>query len=79
MEWEKVEGAFYGFPRLKVRLPSKVVARRLLDEHNLAVLPGVIFGPSGEGRIRISFGSPPETIVEGTRRLKEFFKGSRAL
>jgi aspartate/methionine/tyrosine aminotransferase len=79
LEWEKVEGAFYGFPRLKVRLASKVVARRLLDEHNLAVLPGVIFGPSGEGRIRISFGSPPETIVEGTRRLKEFFKGSRAL
>jgi aspartate/methionine/tyrosine aminotransferase len=79
LEWEKVEGAFYGFPRLRVRLASKMVARRLLDEHNLAVLPGVIFGPSGEGRIRISFGSPPETIVEGTRRLKEFFKGSRAL
>ena len=77
LEWEKVEGAFYGFPKLKVRLASKVVARRLLDEHNLAVLPGVLFGPSGEGRIRMSFGSPRETIVEGTRRLKEFFKKAR--
>jgi aspartate/methionine/tyrosine aminotransferase len=77
LEWERVEGAFYGFPRFKARLASKAVAKRLLDEHNLAVLPGVIFGPSGEGRIRISFGSPRETIIEGTRRLKEFFKDAR--
>jgi len=74
LESEKVEGAFYGFPKYRARLSSKVVARRLLDEQNVAVLPGVIFGPSGERRIRISFGSSPETIVEAMRRLKEFFK-----
>ncbi|HYW85622.1 MAG TPA: aminotransferase class I/II-fold pyridoxal phosphate-dependent enzyme, partial [Spirochaetia bacterium] len=53
---------------------SKVVAKRLLNEQNVAVLPGVIFGPSGERRIRISFGSSPETIGEAMRRLKVFFK-----
>lgn len=74
LESEKVEGAFYGFPKYRGRLGSKVVARRLLNEQNVAVLPGVIFGPSGERRIRISFGSSPETIVEGMWRLKEFFK-----
>jgi len=74
LESEKVEGAFYGFPKYRARLGSKAVARRLLDEQNVAVLPGVIFGPSGERRIRISFGSSPETIAEGMRRLKEFFK-----
>ena len=74
LESQKIEGAFYGFPRFKTRLGSKEVARRLLNEQNVAVLPGVIFGPAGEGHIRISFGSPPETIVEGTRRLKAFFK-----
>ena len=74
---EKVEGAFYGFPRYRARTGSKVLAKRLLNEQNVAVLPGAIFGPSGERRIRISFGSSPETIVEGTRRLKEFFKGQR--
>jgi aspartate aminotransferase len=77
LESEKVEGAFYGFPKYRGRVGSMAVARRLLNEQNVAVLPGVIFGPSGEGRIRISFGSPPETIVEATRRLKEFF-GARA-
>jgi len=74
LEGEKVEGAFYGFPRYRARLGSKVVAKRLLNEQNVAVLPGVIFGPSGERRIRISFGSSPETIGEAMRRLKVFFK-----
>ncbi|HVB95464.1 MAG TPA: aminotransferase class I/II-fold pyridoxal phosphate-dependent enzyme [Nitrososphaerales archaeon] len=77
LESQKVEGAFYGFPRFKASLGSRVVANRLLSEQNVAVLPGVIFGPSGERHLRISFGSPPETIVEGTRRLKAFFKGAR--
>jgi len=77
LEGRKAEGAFYGFPKFGAPLGSREVARRLLDEQNVAVLPGVIFGPSGEGHIRISFGSPPETIVEGTRRLKAFFKDVR--
>ena len=77
LECQKIEGAFYGFPRFKMRLGSKEVARRLLNERNVAVLPGVIFGPSGEGHIRISFGSSRETIVEGTRLLKGFFKDAR--
>ena len=77
LESQKVEGTFYGFPKFKGRLSSMTVARRLLDEHNVAVLPGLIFGPSGEGHLRISFGSPPETIAEGTRRLRDFFKGDR--
>ena len=74
LEWEHVEGAFYGFPSFKSRLGSREVARRLITEHNVALLPGVIFGPSGEGRIRISFGSPRETIEEATRRMRIFFK-----
>jgi aspartate/methionine/tyrosine aminotransferase len=74
LESQKPEGAFYGFPRYKGRLGSMAVARRLLDEQNVAVLPGAIFGPSGEKHLRISFGSPPETIAEGTRRLGDFFK-----
>jgi aspartate/methionine/tyrosine aminotransferase len=76
LECQKIDGAFYAFPRFKRRLGSMEVANRLLDEHNVAVLPGVIFGPSGEGHLRISFGSSPETIVEGTRRLRDFFKGA---
>jgi aspartate/methionine/tyrosine aminotransferase len=74
LEYQKVEGAFYGFPKFKMSLDSKEIALRLLNEKSVAVLPGVIFGPSGEGHIRISFGSAPEVIAEGMKRLKEFFK-----
>jgi aspartate aminotransferase len=77
LEWEDVEGAFYGFPKFKMRTGSNEVARRLLTEQNVAVLPGAIFGPSGERRIRISFGSTRETIVEATKRLSVFFKKAR--
>ena len=73
LESQKVEGAFYGFPRLKVPLGSREVASRLLDEQNVAVLPGAIFGANGEGHLRISFGSPPETIHEAVERMAAFF------
>jgi len=78
LESERIEGAFYAFPRFRLKLTSRVVARRLLERHNVAVLPGAIFGASGEGRLRISFGSSRETIEEGTRRMKAFFKAASA-
>lgn len=74
LESHMVEGAFYCFPRYKAKGGSMELAKRLLAEKNVAVLPGAIFGPSGEGHLRLSFGSPPETIVEGTRRLGSFFE-----
>lgn len=74
LESHRAEGAFYGFPRYKSKGSSMALAKRLLEESNVAVLPGAIFGPSGEGHLRVSFGSPPETIVEGTRRLRAFFE-----
>jgi aspartate/methionine/tyrosine aminotransferase len=77
LECQKIEGAFYAFPRYETRLGSRELAKRLLLEHDVAVLPGVIFGPSGERHIRISFGSSAETIITGTRRLKEFFEATR--
>ncbi len=78
LEWEPVEGAFYGFPGFKGREGSRSLATRMLKEQNVALLPGAIFGPAGEGHLRISFGSPPETIVEGVRRVKEFFEHGRS-
>jgi aspartate/methionine/tyrosine aminotransferase len=76
LEYEETEGAFYSFPRYKAHLASASVARKLLSGYNIAVLPGSIFGPSGEGHLRISFASAPETITEGMQRLKAFFDDS---
>ena len=43
-------GAFYAFPDIrKFGLSSKEFALRLLEEENVAVVPGDAFGPAGEG------------------------------
>ncbi len=43
--------------------------QRLLDEENVAVVPGAAFGVHGEGFVRISLAAAPENVVAGTRRL----------
>ncbi|HEY6283345.1 MAG TPA: aminotransferase class I/II-fold pyridoxal phosphate-dependent enzyme [Nitrososphaerales archaeon] len=64
------QGAFYSFPSYKSRLGSTELSERLLRQNNLAVIPGVLFGPSGERHLRISFGASREAIEEGMKRLK---------
>ncbi len=73
LDYREIDGAFYAFPRYRARLGSAALSRRLLADRNVAVLPGAIFGPSGEGHLRISFASSPDTIRGGMRRLKAFF------
>ncbi|MDA4117269.1 MAG: pyridoxal phosphate-dependent aminotransferase [Thaumarchaeota archaeon] len=76
LEYQETEGAFYSFPRYRGHLASSAVARKLLNGYNVAVLPGAIFGPSGEGHLRISFASSEETLAEAMHRLKAFFEDS---
>jgi aspartate aminotransferase len=67
-----IEGAFYAFPRYKVKMGSVEFAKRLLERHGVAVLPGSSFGPSGEGHIRISFSGSEESIDQGIKKLGVF-------
>ncbi|MEJ5225361.1 MAG: aminotransferase class I/II-fold pyridoxal phosphate-dependent enzyme, partial [Anaerolineales bacterium] len=70
----KPEGAFYVFPNVKsFGIPSKELARRILDEAGVAVLSGTDFGPGGEGYIRIAYATSMEQIEEGMARLAAFF------
>ena len=41
----------------------------LLDDHGVSVAPGSVFGPGGEGYVRISLAADDEHIVEGLHRL----------
>jgi aspartate aminotransferase len=68
------EGAFYVFPRYDLPLPSVRFCADLLAEEKLAVVPGVAFGPHGEGHIRISYSSPEAVLDEGAERLERFVR-----
>jgi aspartate aminotransferase len=68
------EGAFYAFPNIKsFRLPSRQVARRLLDEAGVAMLPGTDFGKGGEGYLRLCYATSVGVIDRALERMAEFF------
>jgi aspartate aminotransferase len=75
LQFISADGAFYSFPRYDGRISSLAFSRRLLDSKGVAVLPGSIFGPSGEKHLRISFAAPRDTIEGGMRLLGEFIEG----
>jgi len=56
-------GAFYVFPNVRgLGKPVEWLARHLLDEAGVAVLPGTVFGEYGEGYLRICFANSLENI-----------------
>lgn len=69
----QVEGSFYSFPSYNHKLRSRDLCRRLLENKNVALLPGSVFGPLGEKHMRICFAASEETIEKAMDGLKEFF------
>lgn len=66
-------GAFYAFPSIQsTGMTSEQFAERLLLEEKVAVVPGHVFGASGEGYIRCSYASSLEQLQEAIRRMKRF-------
>lgn len=71
-------GAFYMFPCIKeFGLTSDEFATRLLQEEELAVVPGTAFGDCGEGFIRISYAYSIDELKEAMKRLGNFISRLR--
>ena len=69
------EGAFYALVRLPPRLGDSVAAaERLLDEERVVTVPGLAFGSSAEGWLRLSWVAPPEVTAEGLARIARFLR-----
>lgn len=67
------KGAFYTFPCIKeFGLTSDEFATRLLEEEELAVVPGTAFGDCGEGFIRISYAYSIDELKEAMNRINNF-------
>lgn len=66
-------GAFYAFPSItSTGLSSQEFAEQLLLKEGVAVVPGDVFGESGEGHIRCSYASSLEQLQEAIKRIKRF-------
>ena len=68
------EGAFYTFPNIQeTGMDSWTLAEYILDKAQVVTVPGLSFGPYGEGYLRVSFCTETENIVEGLRRMEALF------
>lgn len=69
----KPEGAFYVFPSIKKSGEKSLdFAKNLLAKKKVALVPGVAFGPSCEGYVRISYASSYENLQEAIARIKSY-------
>jgi aspartate aminotransferase len=65
------QGAFYVFPNVSAfGRKSDWLAEYLLEEAEVALLPGTSFGKNGEGYLRLCFANSLENILEALVRMK---------
>jgi aspartate/methionine/tyrosine aminotransferase len=66
-------GAFYAFPNVKATgRNSRDLARDLLNEAHVALIPGESFGDNGAGYLRLSYAASEAELKEALARMKSF-------
>ena len=76
LDWLPPEGAFYCMVRLPGRWAANSLgaAEALLERHRVLATPGIAFGASGEGWMRLSWVAEPDALRTGIDRIAEFFR-----
>ena len=72
----KPDGAFYLFPRIQGLGDSFAFCKRLLEETRVGLAPGVAFGASGEGSVRICYAAERSILEPAMERLTKFLRVS---
>ncbi len=77
-DYQKPDAAYFVFPRVKDTIPfardSRALAHALLYTARVAVVPGVAFGPTGEGHLRLCFARNIADIDLAFERMRRFFR-----
>lgn len=73
-EMARPDGAFYLFAKIPANCSqdSWAFVRDLAKKQKLALIPGVSFGPSGDGYVRISYAASMATLQEAVQRLRAY-------
>jgi len=71
VEASKPQASLYVWARTPSGVGSEALAKYLLEEAAVSVVPGTVFGPNGEGWLRISLGMDTARIEEAMERLKQ--------
>jgi aminotransferase len=69
------KGAFYAFPSVcRSGMDENVFAEKLLEEEQVAVVPGSAFGDSGRGFVRMAYATAYEKLEEALNRIESFMR-----
>ena len=73
-EVARPSGAFYIFAKIPAEYEQDSMAFciDLAEKNQLAIIPGIDFGPEGEGYVRISYAASMESLVEAMNRLSTY-------
>jgi len=72
------KGAFYAFPCIKsTGMDDTEFAEKLLQEEQVAVIPGSAFGPSGAGFVRMAYATAYDKIEIALDRIGRFVERHR--
>lgn len=74
-EYQKPKGSYCMFPKIlhKEGSDSLSFCKKLLLEGGVSTTPGVAFGPTGEGHLRITFCDSKEAINKAFDRMERYF------
>ena len=68
----KSDGAFYFFLKIKTKMNSFELTKKLINNYQVAVIPGTTFGMENDCYLRVAYGSlNQEKATEGINRLVE--------
>ena len=67
--FETNTSGMFVWAKLPTGLKSEAFIDKILQEHNIFIAPGTIFGSNGEGYIRFSLCAPKETIKRAINRV----------
>ena len=73
VSWVPTDGGFFAFVRVEGCADSNALALQLLEEAHVVTIPGSSFGRSGEGCLRLSYGSvDADALAAAVSRLTAF-------
>ncbi len=73
------EGTFYVCVRLAEGTRSLEASNELIERYDVVAIPGIAFGPSMEGWLRLSWVSSPGQVAAGLRRIVEYCESKLSL
>jgi len=77
--YTKPDGSYLMFPRMLMKQDqdSLQFSKKLLKDIQVSTTPGIAFGPTGEGHIRLSFCVTENMVNKAFDRMKTYFQGRK--